>query len=83
MGTGSLGRTGRADEEGVSPSVSMLECLELCLGMDGEPTEISWVRTEGRAGTIEVIMGICYRPPDQEDLVDETLYRQIGAASHS
>ena len=28
-------------------------------------------------------MGVCYRPPNQEDRADEALYRQIGAASHS
>jgi len=26
-------------------------------------------------------VGICYRPSDQEDCVDEVLYRQTGAAS--
>ena len=28
-------------------------------------------------------MGVCYRPPDQEDRAEEALYRQIGAASRS
>ena len=28
-------------------------------------------------------MEVCYKPPDQEDQVDEALYKQIGAASHS
>ena len=28
-------------------------------------------------------MGVCYRLPNQEDQVDEALYKQIGAASHS
>lgn len=31
---GSLGRRGRGDEERALPSMPMLECLELCLGMD-------------------------------------------------
>jgi len=38
--TGSLGRTGRGDTEGVSPSVNArLECVEHHLGMDEEPTK--------------------------------------------
>ena len=65
-GTGSLGRTGREDEEGVSPS-NQLACMELCLGMDEEPTESLWVRIKGRAGTGYIIVGVCYRPLDQED----------------
>ncbi|GAB0181373.1 hypothetical protein GRJ2_000602600 [Grus japonensis] len=51
--------------------------------MDEEPTESLWVRIKGRAGTGDIIVGVCYRPSNQEDRVDEALYRQIGAASCS
>ncbi|PKU28257.1 dtw domain-containing protein 2 [Limosa lapponica baueri] len=51
--------------------------------MDEELTESLWVKIKGRAGTGNVTVGVCYRPPDQDNGVDETLYRQIGAASHS
>ncbi|GAB0182026.1 hypothetical protein GRJ2_000667900 [Grus japonensis] len=51
--------------------------------MDEELTESLWVRIKGRAGTGDVIVGVCYRPPDQGDGADEALYRQIGAASRS
>ena len=51
--------------------------------MDEESTESLWVRIKGRAGTGDIIVGVCYRPPDQEDQADEALYRQIGAASCS
>ncbi|GAB0208438.1 hypothetical protein GRJ2_003309500 [Grus japonensis] len=60
-----------------------LECMELHLGMDEEPTESLWVRIKGRAGAGDIIVGVCYRPPDQGDGADEALYRQIGAASRS
>ncbi|GAB0205257.1 hypothetical protein GRJ2_002991300 [Grus japonensis] len=60
-----------------------LECMELCLGMDEEPTESLWVRIKGSAGTGDIIVGVCYRPPDQEDRADEAFCRQIGAASCS
>ncbi|GAB0186968.1 mitochondrial enolase superfamily member 1 [Grus japonensis] len=60
-----------------------LECMELHLGMDEEPTKSLWVRIKGRAGAGNIIAGICYRPPDQGDQADEALYRQIGAASRS
>ncbi|GAB0205858.1 hypothetical protein GRJ2_003051400 [Grus japonensis] len=69
---------------GVTLYVSdQLECMELCLGMDEEPTESLWVRIKGRAGTGDTIVGVCYGPPDQEDRMDEALYRQMGAASCS
>ena len=60
-----------------------LECMELCLGMDEEPTKSLWVRTKGRAGTGDIIVEVCYRPPGQEDQAGEALYRQMGTASHS
>ncbi|GAB0179465.1 hypothetical protein GRJ2_000411800 [Grus japonensis] len=60
-----------------------LECMELCLGMDEELTKSLWVRIKGRAGTGDIIVGACYRPPDQEGRLDEALYRQIGVASPS
>lgn len=36
-----------------------------------------------RAGTAGIIIGVCYRLPDQVDQVNEALCRQIGAASSS
>ncbi|GAB0210046.1 hypothetical protein GRJ2_003470400 [Grus japonensis] len=60
-----------------------LECMELHLGVDEEPIESFWIRIKGRAGTGDILVGVCYRPPDQGDRVDEALYRQIGAASRS
>ncbi|GAB0179062.1 hypothetical protein GRJ2_000371500 [Grus japonensis] len=58
-----------------------LECMDLHLVMDEELTESLWVRIKGRAGAGDVIVGVCYRPPDQEDRADEALCRQMGAAS--
>jgi len=55
--------------------------MELHLGM--EPTESLWLRIKGRAGTGDIIVRVCYRPPNQEDQTDEALCRQIGAASCS
>jgi len=42
-----------------------LECMELHLGLDEEPTESLWVKIKGRAGTGNIIAGVCGRPPDQ------------------
>ena len=50
-----------------------LECMELHLAMDEELTQSLWVRIKGRAGTGDIIEGVCYRPPKQEDQVDEAL----------
>lgn len=36
-----------------------------------------------RAGTGNITVGVCYKPPNQEDQVDGAFYRQIGVASCS
>jgi len=58
-------------------SIGQLEFMELCLGMDEEPTKSLWVRTKGRGRTDGIIEGFCYGPPNQDDRVGEGLYRQI------
>ena len=55
--------------------------MELCLGMDEEPAESLWARIKERTDKADIIVGVHYRPPDQEEQVDDALYRQIGAAS--
>lgn len=40
-------------------------------------------RIKRRAGTGDVIVGICCRLPDEEVQADESFCRQTGAASHS
>ena len=75
--TGSLGRTGRRDEKGVSPSRSMTS-------WSAWSSAWGWMRSPLRAyGSGAIIVGVCYRQPNQEDGADEALYRQIGAASCS
>ena len=60
-----------------------LECIELCLGTDEEGVESLWVRIKGQPHLGDVIVGVYYRPPDQEEEVDEAFYRQLQAASQS
>jgi len=76
-------RQGRRGEGGVALFVKdQLECMELCLGMDEEPTESLWFKIKGRAGTGDITVGVCYRAPDQDEQEDEALYKQTGEASH-
>lgn len=60
-----------------------LEWMELWLGIDDEPTETLWVSSKKKTGKGDIVVGICYRLPDQEEQVDETLYRQPEVVSGS
>lgn len=57
-----------------------MERMGLYLGMDEEPNKNLWVRIKGRGGTGGIIVGVCYRPPNQEDQTDKALYRQVEVA---
>jgi len=45
--------------------------------------ESLWVRIKGNANKTDIIMGVCYRTPNQDEEVDKTLYRQLGEVSRS
>jgi len=57
--------------------------MEVCLGIGNEPTESLQVRTKEMTGMGNIMVGAGYRPPDQKEEVDEALYTQLEAASHS
>jgi len=60
-----------------------LECIELGLGANEERVESLWVRIKGQAHTGDITVDVYYRPPDQEEEIDEAFYRQLQAASQS
>ena len=39
-----------------------------------------WVRIKGQAGMGDTVVNVYYRPPDQDEKVDEAFYRQLIAA---
>ena len=49
------------------------ECMEI--NDDDDRVESLWVRIKAKT---DIIMGVCYRPPNQDEEVDKTLYRQLG-----
>lgn len=55
--------------------------MEFCLGMDDEPTANLWVRIKEKTGKDDIIVGIWYKPPDQEEQADVAFYRQLEVAS--
>lgn len=71
MDTGFLGRTCKMAERGVAFYERKQQgCMELCLGKDEEPAESLYVCIRGQTKMGNVVVGVCYRLPDQEK-VDE------------
>jgi len=40
-----------------------------------------WIRIKGQANMGDTVVGVYYRPPDQEGKVDEAFNRQLNVAS--
>jgi len=57
------------------------ECMEINDGDDR--AESLWVRIKAKANKTDIIVEVCYRPPNQDEEVDKTLYRQLGEVSRS
>ena len=45
--------------------------------------ESIWIRIKAKANKTDVTVGICYRPPTQDEEVDERLYKQLDEVSRS
>ncbi|KAK4824521.1 hypothetical protein QYF61_016101 [Mycteria americana] len=58
-----------------------LDSLELDDGDDR--VECLWVRIRGKANKADIVVGVCYRPPNQDEETDELFYKQLGEASRS
>lgn len=52
-------------------------------GMGDEPAESLNVRISGQTNMDDVVMGVCYRPADQEEEIDVTFLRQLEEDSYS
>ncbi|GAB0182550.1 hypothetical protein GRJ2_000720300 [Grus japonensis] len=58
-----------------------LDCTELSVGNDTVGS--LWVRIKGQANKGDVIVGVYYRPPSQDDATDELFFKELREASRS
>ncbi|MCQ4078480.1 endonuclease/exonuclease/phosphatase family protein [Klebsiella pneumoniae] len=40
--------------------------------------ESLWVKIRGRADKADILVGVCYRPPNQDEETDEVFYKQLA-----
>ena len=67
--------SGRMGKEG---GVECFEVTELMTG-DNE-VESLWVKITGRADKADILVGVCYRPPNQDEETDGVFYEQLAEA---
>jgi len=57
------------------------DCVELD---DGDDRVVClWVRIRGKANKAYIMVGVCYRPPSQDEKADGMFYKQLGEVSQS
>ncbi|KAK4810454.1 LOW QUALITY PROTEIN: hypothetical protein QYF61_004234 [Mycteria americana] len=59
------------------------DCTELSLKSSNAQVESLWVKIRDQANKGNFVVGVCYRPPDQGEEVDEEFFLQLQEASHS
>ncbi|XP_040404947.1 uncharacterized protein LOC121065888 isoform X2 [Cygnus olor] len=60
-----------------------IDCEELCLRNSCDQVESLWVKIEDRSSKGHLVVGICYRPPDQGESVDKAFLLQLQQLSRS
>ena len=60
------------------------ECFDVVeLETGNEKVESLWVRISGKTNKASILVGVCYRPPNQDEETDEEFYRQLTKVAKS
>lgn len=51
------------------------------LGDGDERAVCLWIRVRGKGNKADIIVGVCYRPPNQDEEEDKISYKQLGEFS--
>ncbi|TRZ08316.1 hypothetical protein HGM15179_018789 [Zosterops borbonicus] len=60
----------------------VLNTMEIETDYD-DKVECLWVRIWGKANKADILVGVCYRPPNQEEEVDNVFHKQLQDVSRS
>ena len=72
-------RRDRQGRMGGGMALYVRECFDVTAGDD--KVESLWVKIRGRADKADILMGICYRPLNQDEETNEVFYKQLAEAA--
>jgi len=75
-------RRNRQGRRGGGVALYVRESLN-CLDLNGydDRVECLWVRIRGKANKADIVVGVCYRPPNWDGQADGIFYMQLGEVS--
>ncbi|GAB0207400.1 mitochondrial enolase superfamily member 1 [Grus japonensis] len=79
-----LFRRDRHGRRGGGVALYVRECFD-CIELDDcdDKVECLWVRMRGKANKADILLGVCYRPPNQDEEADEAFYKRLAEVSQS
>ncbi|GAB0207576.1 hypothetical protein GRJ2_003223300 [Grus japonensis] len=79
-----LFRRDRHGRRGGGVALYVRECFD-CLELNNcdDKVECLWVRMRGKANKADILLGVCYRPPNQDEEADEAFYKRLAEVSQS
>ncbi|KAK4808573.1 hypothetical protein QYF61_009876 [Mycteria americana] len=79
-----LFRRDRQGRRGGGVALYVRECFDCVeLGDYDDKVKCLWVRVRGKAKKADTLLGVCYRPPNQDEEADEAFYKQLAGVSQS
>ena len=79
-----LFRKDRQGRKGSGMALYVRECFDVTELMAGDDkVESLWVKIRGRADKADILVGVCYRLPNQDEETDELFYEQLAEAARS
>ncbi|KAJ7425696.1 mitochondrial fission process protein 1 [Pitangus sulphuratus] len=79
-----LFRKDRQGRRGGGVALYVRESLDSVeLEVTNDKVECLWTRIRGKANKADILMGVCYRPSNQDDEGDELFYKQLADVSKS
>ncbi|PKU36299.1 mitochondrial fission process protein 1 [Limosa lapponica baueri] len=77
-------RRDRQGRRGGGVALYVRECFD-CIELDfcDDKVECLWVRMKGKANKGDFVLGVLYRPPNQDEEADEVFYKQLAEVSQS
>ncbi|GAB0202630.1 hypothetical protein GRJ2_002728600 [Grus japonensis] len=79
-----LFRRDRQGRRGSGVALYVRECFD-CIELKDcdDKVKCLWVRMRGKANKADILLGVCYRPPNQDEEADEAFYKGLAEVSQS
>jgi len=74
----------RQGKRGGGVALYVRDCFD-CIKLSNcdDKVECLWVKMSGKANKADIQLGVCYRPPNQDEQVDAAFYKSLAEVSQS